>query len=271
MYCNNCGVEGKVGNKFCKECGTKFSVPTEQVASIPSQSEVAATLETTSQQQDYVTSHSSVEKEKTSVQTDEYVKKGKEFAKSYMDFAKVALKNPSQRAKDITGVKQNFVLSIVTIIFVSLFLPLIMTINVSTASRGYVEAKVMQPFLYIIVFIAITAFVLFGVGKLTKSQTTFQDVAAKFGTLLIVPLLLLLASFVLSLLKIISISMLFFFIAILAVTVAIIQLVQILVAKGAKKVDPFYASLATLLILAVVIYLFGENMMNSINPFHNIF
>ncbi|MGD6991099.1 zinc ribbon domain-containing protein [Sutcliffiella horikoshii] len=278
MKCNNCGVEGKLGNKFCKECGTSFIAPTEQteMSTVQTemstvQTEVAATIETTSQQPNVMPNSSSIAKDQRNAQTDEYVAKGKELAMNYWDFAKTALKRPSHTATNILGIKSNFILSLVTLVLFSLLLALIVMTNVSTVSRGYVEPEMMQPFLYLLIFMVITVIVLYGVGKYTKSDFTLQDVTSKFGALMVIPLGILVVSFVLSLVKIVSFSTSLLFVAILSVIVAIIQVVQLLVASGAKKVDPFYVSIVTLLVLAGVIYLFGENLINSINPLSNIF
>lgn len=260
MKCNNCGVERKNTYKFCKECGTSFEA-IENVE-IAATAEPSAVIENPSIQTDQENSSPSKNKDEAK----EYVEKIKEHSASYIAFLIQAIKAPSVTARQIAGTKMNMIMGIVTLFFIALFIPIISNMNVKTTTRGFVDTPIGEIFIFNIALAAVTIGVLYLIGKFAKSNGTIQDIVAKYGALMSISLTLLLLSFIFALLKMVTLSLGMLAISFVATVVAIIHIVHLLVKEAKSGIDSIYASLITLVVLAIVIYAFGEKVINNVNP-----
>ena len=204
MYCSNCGASYDEGSKFCGGCGSQIgggnsNEATQQVnPQQVSQQMTAATVT-------------------TEPANNEYIEKGKRISKNFFSFAIEAFKGPMSASHKVT--ESDKVNGIIAHLLFALLIPLFSyTTAKNITTNEYYEipvpfgSVVIQPLLYILIFMAVFIAVNTGVAKLMRVNLSFMNVMTRLGVFIVIPTLLLLIAVVFAALSANFISLLFFFI-----------------------------------------------------------
>ncbi|MDG5789360.1 zinc ribbon domain-containing protein [Evansella sp. AB-P1] len=245
MDCPKCGNLVEEGANFCLKCGCSLN---------ESSDEVAATAQETEQK---------------SGEPNPYIEKVKTGSMNYWKFFVEMLKSPTSKVNSV--VKSDFLNGSITLVLLSIFLPLIVFTHIKVQFGQFVNVSffdtVVSPFFYILIFITITSFVIFAVTKFfNQSSLTFFDVVAKFGAYNIVSICFFLGAFVFAIIKAVSFSMYFISFGLLSFIVTIaLTLYSLKKDEKATRVDPIYGAFIVYLALAIVLLIIGESFLYQMN------
>ncbi|WP_079478065.1 zinc-ribbon domain-containing protein [Halobacillus salinus] len=251
MFCTACGSQMKEGVQFCGSCGHAMTESADQARREAQVDETAAT--------------SSVNR---NTPENEYVQKSKEIGSQFYKFALQMLKEPFRAGKSVTEAdKVNGIISNVLLAFL---LPLFTYLMARSFSSEWVEVPfdllVLQPFFYLLLFIAIYTVVVFGVGKLMRADVSYMAVVAKFGALNILPVTLMLASVVFSILSLSTLGTLVFAASLILFGASSMTLVFLVHAskEDRRGLDVFYGLVITNVSMAIIYVLIGMSVMENI-------
>jgi len=272
MTCPNCGSINETGN-FCTKCGAKIEESTQNQSQEFIEENVI--LESTTQP-----------KIET---TNEYVEKGKVVIKQYVNHFVKALKNPTSYGNEVNS--SQMVNGIITMILISLFFALTVYFGVSNFYQAFsgslfdeeflgeifssansgIQNEIsfseffVKPFFYMILFLAVINGSLFGVLNISKVQATFQDVLARSGTFLIIPALVLFATFIFSLLDagydILNILTTF---AYICFYLSIGYTMYSYKNSEGQKLDPLYGTLIVFAVVIILSAIIGDNFVSNL-------
>ncbi|QQK78759.1 zinc ribbon domain-containing protein [Salicibibacter cibi] len=246
MKCHACHYELSVDDNFCEHCGQKVQRHDEIIEA--ARAESAGTIE---------------EREPEQEQGNADFDQVKENLYNYWTFFLTALKSPFNAASAITGTKNQMIYGIITIALVAIILPLIFTSIVSTLSPWSPDVPVVSPIIYLLIFLALTIGGMFVVVKMGKSSVSFQRLVASFGSMMVIPLAILILSLLLTLVNVLSLGIIFLFAAMTAFNLAIVYTVHLFLKDSTGGLDTFYGALIVLTLLAVILYVFGESLTTS--------
>ncbi|AXF55252.1 zinc ribbon domain-containing protein [Salicibibacter kimchii] len=244
MKCHACSYELSADDNFCENCGQKVHQHAEAIET--ARAESASTIE---------------EKDQGSGNVD--VDKVKEELSSYWTFCLNALKSPFHTASTVDGSKHLMIYGIITIVLAAIAMPLIFSSIVSTLAPWGVDMPVASPIFYILIYFALTIGVIFVVAKLGKSSVSMQQTIASFGSMMVIPLVILILSFIMALMNVLSLSFIFLGMAMTAVNLAIVYTVHLFLKDSTGGLDTFYGALIAIAVLAIILYVFGESIATS--------
>ncbi|WP_053218246.1 zinc ribbon domain-containing protein [Virgibacillus senegalensis] len=259
MHCTQCGSLNEAEARFCAECGTKL-VSGIQQSQQQANHEQAATVETAA----------------TAGGSNEYVEKGKVISRQFFfAFAKEALKGPMVASRKVTGA--DMINGIIAHVLFALLLPLFSYFTAKNFSSGFITipfgATVVQPFIYLLIYLAIYTAVVFGVAKLMKSNVTFVEVMSRFGVFNVLPAAVLLVAVIFSLISATAFSMFLFGVALLlfvASSLAVIFSVKEDNVSGG--IDVYYGLIIANIALVIIFAIIGDSIVgNLIDDLENSF
>lgn len=244
MFCSNCGKEIEAGAAFCPHCGASTSTESHTVN--------GETVSTTNQS----------------------LEKAKDISKNYFGFVMDHLKAPLRHGFSVN--KTQWINGLITLIIFLLFSGLSTYLFTRSVVRAYdifglsktsfLDSMIL-PMLYMAITLAIIMAVIFVVAKLMKSNVSYQDVVARFGTLMLLPTVLMILTFVFTLLKLGTLVA--FASAGYGLTwiCAIVLTVYSYGKEDNGGLDAYYGILITFLALTIALYLFGETLLRSLIRF----
>jgi hypothetical protein len=260
--CPKCHFRNE-GGKFCERCGTalgNYSMVNETAAAIT------------------VESHPT--------QTNKYVEGAKSVSKTYVNYFKETLKNPYASSMSVT--RDHFNHALITIALYAILIPLSLYFGLKSLIGGLGEITgglfgpeeislpvgdfVVKPILSYAVFIALVVSFTILALKVRKVKFDLQEVVARFGTILIPIVTLLVIGLLLS---IIGLKYFMFFVLLGFITsVFMIPAIVITSYKGEEtnSFDSIYGVLLTYTLTFITIYIMNDILFSSIKGyFANIF
>ena len=263
MYCSNCGASYEENAKFCGGCGGQLSgdnangeapkVDQQQV----SQQMTAATVS-------------------PEAGSNEYIEKGKLISKNFFSFAIEAFKGPMTASHKVTDAdKINGMIAHFLFAFLLPLFSYITTKNVTTNEYFDVPVPfgsiVIQPFIYILIFLVVFTAVNFGVGKLMGAHLSFMNVMTRFGAFNVIPAAFLLLAVLFAMMSASVLSAFFFFVGLGLFTVSSTSLLFSLKEKATGGLDVYYGLIITNVVMfiffAVVLMSVMENIMDQIGGY----
>ncbi|WP_026771835.1 zinc ribbon domain-containing protein [Sediminibacillus sp. JSM 1682029] len=259
MHCTKCGSLNEADAKFCAECGSKIASEQLEENQQPAKEEQAATVEPAA----------------TAGGSNEYVEKGKEISQQFFGFAKEALKGPMVASRKVTAA--DTVNGIIAHVLFALLLPLFSYFTAKSFSNGYFTipfgTTVVQPFIYLLIYLAIYTAVVFGVAKLMKSNLTFLEVMSRFGVFNVLPAAVLLVAVIFSLISATAFSLFLFGVSLvlfLASSLAVIFSVKEDAVEGG--IDVYYGLIIANIAMVIIFAIIGDSIVgNLMNELENSF
>ncbi|WP_226654804.1 zinc-ribbon domain-containing protein [Guptibacillus hwajinpoensis] len=260
MYCSNCGASNEENSKFCGGCGGQLGG--------------SHSNEATPQQVTQQMTAATVAAEPTN---NEYIEKGKLISKNFFSFAIQAFKGPMSASHNVTeSDKVNGIIAHLLFAFLLPFFSYVTAKNV--APDGLYDfpitipfgSFVIQPFLYILIFMAVFIAVNTGVAKLMRVNLSFMNVMTRLGVLIVIPTAAFVVAVLFAALSANVISLLFFFIGTSLFTVSSTSLVFSLKQKSTGGLDVYYGLIITTvlmgifyaIVIAVVVEKFTDQISN---------
>lgn len=241
----------KEGGKFCGSCGHSMEEVDHQEARKEAENhEVAATT---------------IQGNATDNQ---YVEKTKVIGKQFYQFAMNVIKEPFRAGKQATEADK--VNGMIAHLLFAFLLPLFTYLGAKSLSNGFIEvpfgSSVIQPFFYLLLFIAIYSGVVFAVGKLMKVDMSYFTVVAKFGALNVVPAAMMLLAVAFSVLTLNTLSTLLFAGGIVLYGASSFVIVFLINAekKDNQGIDVFYGLVITNVIMVILYVIIGMSVMENI-------
>ncbi|NMO97904.1 zinc ribbon domain-containing protein [Paenibacillus lemnae] len=304
MICSICGHEN-VSGKFCEKCGNRLvaepekdttpeaeeaAASAERVESVESPEHTAAGTadnarhdQEASAGQTYYsppasvntkTVHTSASEPGTGPsQTNAYLESAKKNSKMYFQYFVNVLKNPLAAAQR-TGSEQ-LINGIITMVIFALLIPLMTYLSLGEA-RDYLDRYgspfvdvVLKPWLWLMLLLGLTAVYTTGAVKLaTNTKVDIKEIFARFGTLLVPFIAIVIVGFLLAFMEIglggnllaIGVIGAFF-------TIPVLIAVDYKRVPGAK-LDTLYAILLIYAALLVTVMIIGRSLLSMMNlPF----
>ena len=254
LKCNKCGAICQSGDKFCGECGSNL----ESQAINVSQSAQEETTTT-----DPTPNNSSAIPQST-VNSQEYIDKGKVISKMYFSYFLTMLKKPVFAAANTN--KQDLTNGLITMFLFTLFIPLMVFFALKNTLGEYLNVSfydvVMKPFFVFFIYIVLVVAVLLGVLKIAKSSANFLDVMARLGSFLVLPTAFLAVAFILSLIG--STSCVFFLsIGLICFSFIIPLIIYSYKQEEPRGMDTIYCILLTYVGIAIVFLIVGEQVVQD--------
>ena len=258
MFCPNCGSNNETG-KFCTKCGTPIPEFTEN-ATNSSESQPNATVI-------------------NQINTNEYVNKGKQVSKQYWSYFKENIRQPFAFSNTVD--RNHFVNGLITLILTALLQALYTITLVKKTTRsfnsffgdfGFSErdfgislwGTFFKSFLQNAILYAIIVVVIFAVIKLiNKSDVSFQDILARFGSYMAIPML---CHLLLFLGVLIGFGVLFNIILIVMVII-VTNLAIVFTAASYRantNIDRYWTVVITLVLIVVALFIYGMMTADSI-------
>ncbi|WP_182199812.1 zinc-ribbon domain-containing protein [Paraliobacillus salinarum] len=263
MYCKNCQAPLETDAKFCVNCGAKVTETSNQTeGTVAEHDQVAATNAGISTENNQGTSTNSNTDNKATA--NEYVDQGKEVAKKYWSFLPQAVLHPYATSKRVN--EEGMINAIITLVLFSLFIPLSSYIGVSTYFRAPFFDTVLKPFVIMLLFFALLIAVKFGVAKLMKANISFIGVLARFGTLMVVPTIFVLASIIFMFLSSYTFSVLLMVCAISFASIASMATIFSIKEKavGRGGLDVIYGVIITYVAMMIILFIIGDSIMGRL-------
>ncbi len=234
MVCKHCGRTIAEDSNFCTYCGTQTQL---QGVSPNGGSQ-----------------HTS---------KNQYLKHGKNIGASYLNFFLETLRGPVAMAEKAD--EKHFINGLITIILFSFIFPLgFYTILRANAPFGkylpFVEF-VFYPFFYFLVFFACLLAVIYLFSQRMNEQGTFQSVIARFGSLLLIPLVLNIVSVLLAMVNVITFTLFLLIFSLVSILICIPLTIYSYKKDKKSDLDVYYAVLISYIVVFILIYIFGESFM----------
>lgn len=198
-----------------------------------------------------------------------YTNRAARTGSSFVTFARDALKGPWQASR-ATGENQ-LLEGVLTLVAIALLMPLYSYFVAREAAGGFggfVEvpfgATVLEPFLYMLLFLAVYAGINVGVAKLMHNDVSFKNVLARYGALAIIPGCgLVLANF-LQLISLNFVGALVYLVTLVAFLLASVTLVFSIDADRETEggLDSFYGLLITSVVMMLFFFLVGMSLVD---------
>ncbi|MBU9712751.1 zinc ribbon domain-containing protein [Evansella tamaricis] len=261
MFCSSCGNKLEEGAKFCGACGTSVAAP---AAGLSDQS--AATSEVQPQQSSQQTAQDAVK----NLKDNEYVQQGKEISKMYYQFALASLKAPFRFASNTN--EPSAINGLISIILFSLLVPF--TTYLTLRNPYYAVpfgSTVVTPAIVLFVTFMIMTGVMFVVLKLMKVDADFKLVLTRLGSLIVFPLLFVLAGFVFTLLSVKVFGNIVSGVGLMILPLTTFATIFSFEKKQEGGLDPLYGIIimviALFIISLITFSIVFERLVNELNPF----
>ncbi|WP_179107251.1 zinc ribbon domain-containing protein [Sediminibacillus massiliensis] len=262
MHCTKCGSMNETEARFCAECGSKLASVQPQEGQQSANLEQAATVEPEASAGG-------------SYKDNEYVQKGKVISRQFFSFAKEALKGPMVASRKVTGA--DTINGIISHVLFALLLPLFSYFTAKSFSGGYIPipfgATVIQPFIYLLIYLAVYTAVVYGVAKLMKANTTFLEVMSRFGVFNVLPAAMLLLAVIFSLMSATTFSLLLFGISlVLFVASSLAVIFSVKEDSVAGGIDVYYGLIIANIAMVIIFAIIGDSIVgNLMNDLENGF
>jgi Double zinc ribbon len=271
MNCPSCQSVNTENAKFCGKCGTKLS-ESNTVASTSSVEQEQVNM--VREEQSTATREVPTMQREQNVQ----VEKAKELAGNYFSFCKEAAVSPQRFLQNKALQINNGIISLVLIsfLFSALFYRLMSNLRSSVNEFSYGMTRDLGPspmglsfkfFLMLLILFAIIGGIIFLGGKLMKTDRTFLETLAIWGTIATPVVVMLAIAFVLSFLTAI-LTTIFLFVGMLAISMSF-TLALIRLYRGG--LDPLYtvllANTAVVIAYTIVLASYMESIIKSLNVF----
>ncbi|GIO46476.1 hypothetical protein J34TS1_12410 [Paenibacillus azoreducens] len=257
--CPKCHHSNDYGN-FCEECGTRLPVGEAEVGA-----EAASELDGMANSP--YGSSTSASGETSTGQA--YLQNAKHVSKLYFSYFVDVMKRPFAYAQNAG--REQFVNGLITILIFSLVIPLIFYLGfheyASYFGRSSFLQSLLRPFVGYVIFTGLVMTYTFLAVKCSKVNVSYQDVAGRFGALLVPFTCSFLIAFVLVFLEV---KLFVFFI--LAGFIGSVFTVPALVISSYTKnnrngLDTVYGTILTYVLTFITLYLMGKMLLSSIGNF----
>ena len=266
MNCEKCHQPLEKSSKFCVHCGERVS--TSKDTSMKMERNAAKESVADAQSKSAATAYS----EPSASSPTDSTRKAKEIGLKYWDFIKSGLRAPYQFAKQIK--QADFINGIITLILFSIFLAIsfyfiikyfLTVTSAFGALMGQESPSVsfisifFKGFFYSAIFLAVTGLISFGAIKLMRSAVTLKDFTARYGAILIIPLLLTGIGMLVSMADSIGLVTLFLGLGSVAYSISIPLLISSFKNENSQSLDVFYSAILTFVAIDLVFYLFAKH------------
>lgn len=281
MICPNCNHVNQ-GGKFCESCGTNL---TNGAAS-----QTAASFETNAiPASNQYTGNQYNQTQASQGAPNQYIETTKEISKQYTSYFLQVLKKPFASTKSVGS--EHFINGIITMVLYALMIPLMFYFALKGIVPNYIKEflnteeygiefvttfidgftqeiaftdVVVKPFFTYLIFILLVTAFTFGALKLGRVQVSFKEVAARFGSFLIPFVTILLASLLLSIIKVD-----FAFYVLLIGFIGSIFMVPALVIGSYRResnegLDVIYGALLTYILTLILLRIMGGMMFENL-------
>ncbi|GIP29784.1 hypothetical protein J23TS9_49140 [Paenibacillus sp. J23TS9] len=200
-----------------------------------------------------------------------YLQNAKHVSKLYFSYFADVMKKPFAYAQN-TG-REQFVNGLITIMIFSLIIPLMIYLGfhdyAEFIGRGAFLTIVLKPFVGYVVFMMLLVTYTFLAVKFSKVNASYQDVAGRFGALLVPFTCSFLLSFVLTLLdaKIFVYFLLIGFIGSLFTVPALV--ISSYTKENRTGLDTVYGTILTYVLTFLTLYIMGKLLLSSIDYLMN--
>lgn len=207
-------------------------------------------------------------KPSNTITENEHVKKAVDTSQQYFRYALDVLKRPSQIGT--TAGQTQFLNGIITQALFILIIPLITYVAflaMPSLFRPSFFDAVLKTWFYLLIMMVCVNGAIFLTAKIGKSSASIQDVAGRFGTLLVVPLALVVLAFVTAVIRlgdIASLALSFGMLGMLAAIVLTVYSFKKEAPEPDQGLDALYGVMITFLIMLIVLYLIGRSILGSI-------
>ncbi|WP_147803660.1 zinc ribbon domain-containing protein [Alkalicoccus halolimnae] len=268
MHCRNCGAQNEAEDKFCGTCGSHLvlaEVTSPQSETSPeAEAGAAPAAEANPSEQAKTSTMQSVE----SLLDKPYVEKGKEVGKNYGSYLLASLKAPVNHAKSID--QAGITNGLITMALFAFFLPLSLYITANSVQLVSLPfgTVVVRPTIVLFITLLATAGVTILSLKMMKVNSSYKVLINRLGSLLVIPMGLVVSAFVLALLSINILSSFTVMVAAGLVPLSMLATIFSYDNKNTDGVDSFYGVLIAMvgftILLAFISYVLLEAMMTGI-------
>ncbi len=245
MLCPHCGSIIEKQAKFCGECGVYVNQSGAQPAVQRSASVVA------------------VQKN-----SGEYIQKGKEVGRRFYSFALTAAAAPMNASRKV--IEADYLNGLIANLLLAFLLPLFSYFTARSLNNGWMEVDipfgqvVIQPFFYILIFMAVFTVINFAAAKLMKTKVTFKEVVTRYGVFNVLPLGLVTLAVVFALLSATVFSTFLFGVGAGLFALSSLFLIFSLKENSDGGLDVYYALLLVNFVMFLVFAMFGINLVKHI-------
>lgn len=203
-----------------------------------------------------------------SIAENEHVKLAVNTSQQYFRYVLAVLKKPAQVGT--TAGQAQFLNGIITQSLLTFLIPLmsyVAMLSLPSFIRPSFFGTALRMWFYLILMMVCVNGVIFLFAKLGKSGASIKDVAGRLGTLLVLPLTLVLVAFVAALIRLSDLASLALGFGLLGLLAAIVLTLYTFKKESAQPeqgIDAFYGIMVTFLILLIVFYLIGRSMVFSV-------
>ncbi len=266
MYCTNCGGQNEAEDKFCGTCGSHL------VLAEMTSSQAGVQAETVSgppeEKPPPETAGPSTSQAAGNLLDQPYLEKGKLAGKNYGSYLLASLKAPFNHAKSIEHA--TITNGLITMFLLAFFLPLSLYLTANSVQLVSLPfgMMVVRPTLVLFVTLLATAGVVILSLKAMKVNASYKVLVNRLGSLLVIPMGLVVTAFILSVL---SINILSSFTVMLAAGVVPLSILAAIFSydnKDTDGIDSFYGVLIAIvgftILFMIVSYILLEAMMTGI-------
>jgi hypothetical protein len=291
MICSSCSHHND-GGKFCEQCGTPLTAPTSDATTVlqPKREEAAAAAadattvlqpnrEANGAPNQHVPNqyqgYNQPPYQGAPQQPNRYIESTKKVSKMYFGYFLQVLKQPYASTQKVGA--EHLINGIITMVLYAFLIPFTLYFFIKNTSNSIgsffgssssIEVPfsevVLKPTLAFAIFIFLICLFTLAAVKLGRSQASFQEVTARFGSLLIPIVAILLVALIMSLLDI-----KLFVVVLLLALLGSIFLVPALVIASFKKdsafgLDAIYGTFVTYILTFIAFAIMGDMLASSL-------
>ena len=289
MICPSCSHHND-GGKFCEQCGTPLTATNSDATTVlqPKREEAAATADATTvlqskREESYAQppvsnqpqGYNQPPNQGAPQQPNRYIESTKKISKMYFGYFLQVLKQPFASTHNVGA--EHLINGIITMVLYAFLIPFTLYFFIKNTTNSIdsffgtsssIEVPfgdvVLKPTLAFIIFIFLIFLFTFVSIKLGRSQASFQEALARFGSLLIPIVAILLVSLVMSLLNI----KLFIVFLLLALLGSIFLIPTLVIASfkqhSAGGVDVIYGTFITYILTFIAFAIMGDMLVSSL-------
>lgn len=252
VLCNQCGQNNQESSKFCVKCGASFLTGVT--------AEVNPPIFNYDQQ-------AQPNQQNQPNQPNPQLQQFKQASSQYLSHFLQVIKNPT-RVSELTNAS-HMVNGIITMVLFSLMLPLIVYFTLKRLWGGFGFAHisfgtyVLNPLIFLFLVIMMVNTLIFFALKLGNVVLSYREVIARFGANMIPSTAIMIVSFLLSLMEVDGEFLSWVMLAgIFSWILAVVSTIYSYKNRHTGGLDPFYGVLGTFAGSALLLYLFGDNLLS---------
>lgn len=253
MQCTQCGSVVETDARFCGDCGTKIT-PSENIPVETANEQAATTIQP------------AVQTSAAAGAAYDYAEQGKKIGKQFWSFALAALNGPMKASKTVTEADK--INGIIAHVLFALLLPLFSYFSLKSVSYGVVnisfDSVVMQPFFFLLIYLAVYTAVVFFVAKLMKVNISYTGVLAKYGVFNVLPAAVLVGAILFSWISATVFSFILFGISLGLFLISSLSVVFSIRDEQAKGMDVYYGLIIANVVMFIIFLVIGDSVVGSL-------